>query len=71
MLLAAQRAPRGHGAQLFGDGCPVADPVMGEFIRDNVPLFLIENDDVGLLGARIRAERLLRFEDGGSCRVLG
>ena len=38
---------------------------------EDVPLFLIENDDVGLLGARIRAERLLRFEDGGSCRVLG
>ena len=36
------------------------DPVMGEFIRDNIPLHLIKNDDVGLLGARIRAEMLLR-----------
>ena len=37
----------------------VADPVMGEFLRDNVPLLLIKDDDCGLLGARTRAERLL------------
>ena len=41
-------------------GLFIQDPVMGEFIRDNIPLHLIKNDDVGLLGARIRAEMLLR-----------
>jgi glucokinase len=38
----------------------VADPVMGEFIGESFPLLLIKDDDCGLLGARARAERLLR-----------
>jgi len=38
----------------------LADPVMGEFIGESFPLLLIKDDDCGLLGARARAERLLR-----------
>lgn len=41
-------------------GLFVADDVMGDFIRTHVPLALVTDDDVGLLGARIRAEQLLQ-----------
>jgi glucokinase len=36
----------------------LADKLMGELIG-TVPLFLVDNDDLGLLGARVRAQRLL------------
>ena len=35
---------------------------MGTYIAENIPLVVCMDDDVGLLGARIRAERLLREE---------
>ena len=46
--------------EMLAPGLFVQDPVMGEFIGENIPLWIISNDDVGLLGARVRAERLLR-----------
>ena len=46
--------------EMLAPGLFVADDVMGDFIRKQVPLALVTDDDVGLLGARIRAEQLLR-----------
>ena len=46
--------------ELLSPGLFVEDPVMGSFLRDRISLFLIANGDCGLLGARIRAEMLLR-----------
>jgi glucokinase len=46
--------------ELLSPGFFIEDPVMGEFLNDRVSLKLIDNPDCGLLGARIRAERLLR-----------
>ena len=45
--------------ELMSPGLFLDDRVMGEFIGDLVSLHVILNDDVGLLGARIRAQRLL------------
>ena len=46
--------------ELLSPGLFVEDPVMGSFLRDRISLFLIADGDCGLLGARIRAEMLLR-----------
>ena len=46
--------------ELLSPGLFVQDPVMGTFLSDRISLHLIANGDCGLLGARIRAERLLR-----------
>jgi glucokinase len=45
--------------EMLAPGLFVEDPVMGAFLRENIPLWVISNDDVGLLGARVRAERML------------
>lgn len=45
--------------EMLSPGEFVKDPVMGDFIRENIPLSIILNDDLGLLGARVRAERML------------
>ena len=37
----------------------LADKLMGTFIS-SFPLYLVANDDLGLIGARVRAQRLLR-----------
>ncbi len=37
----------------------LADPVMGDVVRQ-FPLYVVTDELVGVLGARVRAERLLR-----------
>lgn len=44
----------------------IKDPVMGQFIAESFPLYIVLNDDCGLLGARIRAERLVRSHSWSS-----
>lgn len=44
---------------LMSPGMFVDDKVMGSFLRERISLRVIIDDDCGLLGARIRAERLL------------
>ena len=44
---------------LMSPGMFVEDKVMGNFLKERISLHVIVDDDCGLLGARIRAERLL------------
>ena len=48
--------------ELFSPGMFVDDMVMGEYLEKNVSLHVVKNPDIGLMGAKVRAVRLLREE---------